>query len=776
MRKYAKNAGADQKTPSIPQYFSWINNTNEGSTEEQTLINLDFFRRMKETYGMQISIYAWDAGNFDGASEGYGDPDGEKFRSQYPEEYVNVVKKAESLGIRMGLWGSPDGYGDDEETQKERFDFFIHLCRDHHFALFKLDGVCGRLRKEKAEVFARMLRECRKYSPDLIVLNHRLELYEAEKYVTTFLWNGEETYTDVFTHNQITAMHSRAYLFSRGHVDKLARLAEDHGVCLSSALDYFEDELIYQAFSRSLILAPEIYGNPWFLRDDEYPKLARVFNLHRRNAPLLVDGARLPESFGPSAVSRGDGGRRFICTGNDTWETTAIEIPLDERIGLTEKGEYLVNQHHPFEKQLGTFSYGDTVTIEALPFRAYLIEISTPGRAEPMLLDCEYEMIIEDEDGTPKEVRLIKYGGGEIALLRGGVTTPFMKAEKIDESEKPPVRLGGLDSVTRDPDNGEELYEAAVFAADNDSLEARCIKRSGDSGIPEVIAAREAFFAQKTYRLRGCEAKNMFDGDPDTFYDSQSKTYCGGFRIDGGCLRVDLGETLDADRVEISCFAADEETQEVRNQCVPALADSSADLKSWAPAPLSELRTDAKTVAEVVKFCVHTTYELPGRMITAVYALSAPLRYLRIAEPMDRIYSVRFFKGDKELRPASPRANDLQAHYSRRKTAFVKSGGIKVPRCEAGSYLALAVNGRHGVEGVYACLECGGEKRGFPRRAPDYRANVWEHRVCSEGENNTFYYPLDEDTMGRTLTVHAVFSGGDPEEIDCEVWLCGPHR
>ena len=44
MIKTAKDAGADNFTPSVPQYFSWINNTNEGSTEEQTLINLDFFQ------------------------------------------------------------------------------------------------------------------------------------------------------------------------------------------------------------------------------------------------------------------------------------------------------------------------------------------------------------------------------------------------------------------------------------------------------------------------------------------------------------------------------------------------------------------------------------------------------------------------------------------------------------------------------------------------------------------------------------------------------------
>ena len=39
MKKEKKYAGADERTPSRAQYFSWINNTNEGSTEKQTLIN-----------------------------------------------------------------------------------------------------------------------------------------------------------------------------------------------------------------------------------------------------------------------------------------------------------------------------------------------------------------------------------------------------------------------------------------------------------------------------------------------------------------------------------------------------------------------------------------------------------------------------------------------------------------------------------------------------------------------------------------------------------------
>ena len=59
---------------------------------------------------------------------------------------------------------------------------------------------------------------------------------------------------------------------------------------------------------RCLILAPEIYANPWLLRDDEFSRLARIYNLHRHYRDILVNGMTLPETvYGPYAVSRGDG-------------------------------------------------------------------------------------------------------------------------------------------------------------------------------------------------------------------------------------------------------------------------------------------------------------------------------------------------------------------------------------------------------------------------------------------------------------------------------------
>ena len=101
IEKNRKTAGADERSPSRPQYFSWINNTNEGSTEEQTLINLDYFAYLKDTYGMQLDIYAWDAGNLDGARETYETLDSPKLTAQFPNTYAQIAARCKELGIKL---------------------------------------------------------------------------------------------------------------------------------------------------------------------------------------------------------------------------------------------------------------------------------------------------------------------------------------------------------------------------------------------------------------------------------------------------------------------------------------------------------------------------------------------------------------------------------------------------------------------------------------------------------------------------------------------------
>ena len=225
----------------------------------------------------------------------------------------------------------------------------LEWVRDYNLGLFKMDGVCGQLRPSQYANFDTMMTRVRQIRPDFVLLNHRLNLGPGMKHSTTYLLGGDETYIDVFMTNTMTAPHHRGQAISRKTPENLTRLTEDHGVCLSSCLDYWEDDLILQAFGRELILAPQIYANPWLLRDDEYPMLAFIYNHHREYRDILVDGIQLPqEQYGPEALSRGDGATRFLTLRNLTWEPVKYTIRLDPSIGLETAGRVKVRQYHPY--------------------------------------------------------------------------------------------------------------------------------------------------------------------------------------------------------------------------------------------------------------------------------------------------------------------------------------------------------------------------------------------------------------------------------------------
>ena len=790
--KTKQSSGADEKTPSLPQYFSWINNTNEGSTEKQTLINLDYFKWLYDYYGMKIKIYALDAGNLDGASGTYEKPDGEKLIKQFPNGYAPLAEKAKEFGCYLGIWAGADGFGDTPEEEKERVDLMVGLCKNYGFMLFKFDTVCGVLRKEKRGVFKDMIDECRKYSPELIVLNHRNDFGEAEICATTSLLEGRETYIDVHFGNNVTAMHHRAGAMGRGLVPEMKRLVEDHGVCVSSRLDYFEDELILQAFSRSLILAPEIYGNPWFLRNDEQARLARIYNLHAKYAEILADGIELPNTYGKHAVSRGNGKIRFITLSNISWEDETITIKLNKMIGISECEKIKVVKYFPVESYIGTFNYNDEVDVVIPSFRAVLIAVFEDNEFYKntfVLTDCEYE-ILREKDGEPIEINILKTNGNPINKIVGGIKDNITNLVGIcpvmDVTHSSPVYLGKMKNCPV-PENAGQLYEATMFRVNNDSLESQSIRRSGETEIPQVKTARNAFFAQETYMYRGCESKNMFDGNQDTFFDANTRSY--GTRINGGCLRVDFGETYDISRVEIEYFKIESPIREVPEQVLPEVGELSADLKVWVETPLLENTTLNECKAPVVKFSFHTIEFADGTREKAVYSAESakkiPARYFRLPEPMDRIYSIKIFdESGEEIKTDSSKihANNMMAPYISKQIKSCEKLEIKMPETidiEDGDYIAVAVNGEHGVESAYCAAidKTSGKPVGFTDRAVSYPINHWEHIVCQSDRNYTYYLNLSKENAGKEFIFYTLLTkSADEVSVDCDVYFCKANR
>lgn len=760
-------AGADQSTPALAQYFSWINNTNEGTTEAQTLANLAFFQWLRDEYGMVLDIYAFDAGFVDGKNFTAVLEESPRFREQFPNGLDKVFQTAKKMDTRLGHWGGPDGFGDTPESEKARIDMMVKLCRDYNWALYKFDLVCGKLRPEKEASFIRMMKESRVHSPDLIALNHRLPLgEEGLSLMTTQLWDGQETYIDVHIGNRMTAPHHRASAMNRGNTKDFNRLYEDHGVCISSCLDRFDDELILQAFGRNLILAPEIYGNPWLLRDDEFAKLARIFQLARRYRDILIHAKALPEaSYGPHAVSRGDEKTRFLTMTNLTWEPVTYTITAGDEIGLANAKEVEIRTLHPNEKILGKVAFGATQQITVPPFRSCLVMATTAETQEISLAGCDYD-VVRDVPGKPVVVRLSGMPGTyagislppqarkfSVATLDGNDVSNLVHGTSLEVRFAGPAlkhpwhRKLAVAKKTDFPQDAEALYEATCFAADNNALEARSLVRSGPTKFPAVQAARDAFLHQRTFVGRGLWDKYLFDGDLQTSFFI-SKRWNADPRVNEDAMfRVDFGSVIQPEMIELVMpdhFSLMEKFEGEGG----SVAEVSADLKTWTVLPF-----------------IH------GEKSRIAVPRGTPLRYMRIARFQHRLAEIHAYAGGNSLPRDNWRASNLFGSWKSMKFTKSWSAPVKIDEVADGSYLCVALEGKHGVEGAYVAVRTAdGTFIGAPDRATSYPSNPWEFLNSKRDQNYTYYIPLRADLAGQALEVVVLANATCSDDLQPIVW------
>jgi hypothetical protein len=766
-------AAAGEFTPSKSHYFDWINSQYEGTTEAQTLINMEFFRWLHDEYGMALDIYSLDVGNIDDgpytAGVGrlipyhYGTLDSPEFKAQFPRGFAPLMDEAARFGARLGVWMGPDGFGDAPEEEKARRDMLISLCRDDHFIAFKFDAVAGQLRPEKQEVFRQAIEACRVFCPDLIVQNHRVKLGSAADVATVSLWEGVETYIDVFMSNSGTATHHRAGALARELPPDLTRRLEDHGVCLSSCLDYWEDDVVLQAFNRELLLAPSIYGNPWLLRDDEFPKLARLFNLHRRYRDILTRGIVLDEGrYGPFAVSRGDRSTRFITLRNLTWRPVTYSLRLDGTIGLEARGEVEVRRFHPSEFILGRFSHGAEVAVEVPAFRSCLLAASTQPLPEVGVEGCDFE-VDRDVGGKPVVIRLLGDPGSEKeirlasggrrfrrAVLDGADAAPLAEGRSLrvdfpGRSRRLPWHreVGALEPCPV-PQDAEALFEATCFAADSNALEVRSLLRSGPSAIPQVDAARTAFFTKPMFVNRGIWDRNLFDGRTDTSFIA---------RLAGRPLRLDFGRPVRIDTIvlRIRDRQAADISPELDRFAEDAAAEVSADLRTWDP--------------------LNPSWGGKGTIAVLKVPREKPVRYLRLRGAPRRLSEVEAYLDGRALERTGWRVSNLLPSYAGNPAVAAWRLEFKPEEMARNAFLAVALNGKHGSEKAYAALRIDGRLVGAPDRAVSFPSNTWEYFNAEEDHDYTYYFPLSESTAGKAIEIIVLVLRGGVNDVRPEAWI-----
>lgn len=763
--EYIFTPAATQQTPGKSHYYSWISHTNEGPSMSQVLAEIEFFQWLKEEYGMQLDIFAIDAGMFDGKkfTSHFNDS---WFKQNYPDGLEPMKAPLKKLGAGLGIWGGPDGFGNSEQEKKERVDMFLRLAKDYNLVLYKCDAVCGTLREEKEETFVDLWKKLRKINPHLYFLNERLELEKGESVSTTHLFESRETYIDVMMKNGVTAPHHRAEPLSRLNFPDNNRLMEDHGVCLSSCLDYWEDDLVIQAFGRNSVLSPQIYANPWLLSDDEFPHLARIFNLHREYRDLLVNAISLPEDkYGFQAISRGSEQTRLLVLRNLSWDFEERTFSIGEEIGLANQGSYEVRTFHPSEKIIGKFKAGENVSVTVPPFRAVLIGVFKTA-PDLGINGINYE-VQKNVPGKPIEIDLLGFPGEDCmvsiqnperfseAVLDGADVKKMLSGkqlkiqflgEKMEHSYHRKLITLASEEL---PEDARCYYEATCFAASNDALEVQSLERSGESAFEAVNKARDEFFNQPVFINRGAWDKYLFDGDLNTtFYPTQRRTWARPDQIativNKGSLRLDLGKEYLLDSILLIT-----DSYYGLQPCKKAEGNDfyySVDLKKWKQGVyLSSLKSNISIPK--------------GEKVRYLYLPLAPYKLVEVEG---------YVNGEK-LDCNNWKANNLFSDFNKIKFTKSWSGKSRITEITPDSYLAVAINGIHGQEGAYAAMKVDGKYYGAYDRAPSFPSNVWENYVLSTDRNYTYYLPLLPEFEGKELEI-VVLGGDQCEELNIEVW------
>jgi hypothetical protein len=768
---FAQNSNPSNKainnlTPSKSVYFDWINRNWYGSNEKKIEANLNFFKWLHHEYGMQLDIYLMDAADIDQgpncASDiglpAYGSLETPWFQKRFPKGFGPLAELAKSFNCRLGVWMGPDGYGKTPKEAMKRKEMLVSFCKDYNFALFKFDACCSDLSTENQQYFIETMKECREYSPDLIVLNHRITLNdEARKQTTTFLWEGRETYVDVNISNDTPAPHHRAANLTRGLPPDLLRLTEDHGVCFSSALDAWDDDLILQAFNRNLILSPEIYGNPFLLNDESLPRLARIYNIHRLYNDILVNGMQLPEeTYGKFAVSRGDDATRLITLRNLSWQPLQLTVKLDESIGLKSDGNVEVLQYHPVEKFLGSFKSGSEIVVTILPFRASLIKVSTLQNPEFVLKGSAYQVVknIQDE---PVLVNLIGSPGEKVSLslsdLQGKFTKASLNGKNISSvlngksadftfpGQKKEIvyltKIGDM-KLSSLPANPEKYMESCNFAVDNNALEVRELQRSGKTRFAAVQTCRDVFFNDTLFSGIGVWDKYAFDGNMKTAFKVRLYEYTK-LHQNNGSLRLDLGESQTLDKVVF---------KGIPENYNPEAVEVSTDLSSWIP----------------VKFKV-----MKDEMYIDFYR-NKSFRYMRLANSPSEVAEIEGFSNQKAVDRKLWKASNLFGMVKENSAKLCWKYEGKLSGIGKSANLTVTVPASCTEGTVFACMLVDGKIIAANDRAPSFPYNNWEHFGIVD-KNLTFYIPLSENLEGKTIQVMLLTKDEKLQKMKPEVWF-----
>jgi alpha,alpha-trehalase len=132
---------------------------------------------------------------------------------------------------------------------------------------------------------------------------------------------------------------------------------------------------------------------------------------------------------------------------------------------------------------------------------------------------------------------------------------------------------------------------------------------------------------------------------------------------------------------------------------------------------------------------------------------------------------IKGYKDGKAVDRTRWRASNLFGSWRAKKADRAWSATFTLDEIPRGSYLCIALNGRHGIEGAYAAARVDGKPVGAPDRSISYPSNTWEYKVRETDRNYTYYIPLTEDMKGKKIDAVVLGMKDGTADFKAEVWI-----
>jgi len=259
-----------------------------------------------------------------------------------------------------------------------------------------------------------------------------------------------------------------------------------------------------------------------------------------------------------------------------------------------------------------------------------------------------------------------------------------------------------------------------------------------------VARAREAFCAQPLLSSRGCWDRVLFDGDLTIPWAVGADPFRGGVKVDASVvrqLRLDLGAGVALEALVIHGAGGD----------TAGVPECSLDLVHWSAA--SVVRGEAR--------------------LTVAPPAGSTVRYLRLDRGALKPTEIEGAAQGRPLARQGWRASNLFPSYATRKATAAWQATVHLAEAAPGSYLCIALDGEHGVDGAWVAARLHGKPIGCPDRAPSFDSNVWEHDGALHRitRDYTYYLPVTPEMVGADLEIVALTLAGGVDKYQPSVWI-----